>query len=133
MSRIADAPGKTAATPQQELLAWYAKIGRDLPWRKTRDPYRILVSEVMLQQTQVETVKPYYARFLAAYPTVYDLAAAPLDDVPREVGPAAIVGGPVGQEHVHGRGRQRRGPRFRCVAFRRRRFCGTVPAGKSRR
>jgi A/G-specific adenine glycosylase len=57
-------------------LAWYARQGRDLPWRRTRDPYRVLVSEVMLQQTQVERVKAYYRRFLARYPTVAALAAA---------------------------------------------------------
>ncbi len=64
-----------------DLLAWYDRHAADLPWRATRDPYRVWLSEVMLQQTQVETVKPYYARFLAAYPTVQALAAARLDDV----------------------------------------------------
>jgi A/G-specific adenine glycosylase len=63
------------------LLAWYAENGRDLPWRRTRDPYRIWVAEVMLQQTQVTTVIPYYARFLTHFPTVRALAEAPLDDV----------------------------------------------------
>ncbi|MBI5668698.1 MAG: A/G-specific adenine glycosylase [Chloroflexi bacterium] len=66
---------------QTDLLAWYDRHAADLPWRSTRDSYRIWLSEVMLQQTQVETVKPYYARFLAAFPTVQDLAAAPLADV----------------------------------------------------
>ena len=61
---------------QRRLLAWFRRDGRDLPWRRTRDPYRILVSEVMLQQTQVERVRDYYARFLRQYPTVRDLAAA---------------------------------------------------------
>ncbi len=61
---------------QRRLLAWFRRNGRDLPWRRTRDPYRILVSEVMLQQTQVERVLEYYARFLRQYPTVRDLAAA---------------------------------------------------------
>ncbi len=61
---------------QRRLLAWFRRNGRDLPWRRTRDPYRILVSEVMLQQTQVERVRDYYARFLRQYPTVRDLAAA---------------------------------------------------------
>ena len=59
------------------LLGWYDANARDLPWRKTSDPYRIWVSEIMLQQTRVEAVKPYYERFLAAFPTVRDLAAAP--------------------------------------------------------
>ncbi|NDJ62929.1 MAG: A/G-specific adenine glycosylase [Chloroflexi bacterium] len=65
----------------RELLAWYDRSAADLPWRGTRDPYRVWLSEIMLQQTQVETVKPYYADFLTAYPTVGALAAAPLDDV----------------------------------------------------
>jgi A/G-specific adenine glycosylase len=58
------------------LLGWFRRNGRDLPWRRTRDPYRILVSEVMLQQTQVERVRGYYRRFLREYPTIRDLAAA---------------------------------------------------------
>ena len=61
---------------QRRLLAWFGRNGRDLPWRRTRDPYRILVSEIMLQQTQVERVREYYGRFLRQYPTVRDLAAA---------------------------------------------------------
>lgn len=61
---------------QAALLSWFTEKGRDLPWRRTRDPYRILVSEVMLQQTQVERVRQYYRRFLREYPTVQDLAAA---------------------------------------------------------
>jgi len=65
------------------LLAWYRLQPRDLPWRRTRDPYAVWVAEVMLQQTQVDTVIPYYERFLARFPTVEALAAAPLDDVLR--------------------------------------------------
>ncbi|CAA9554226.1 MAG: A/G-specific adenine glycosylase [uncultured Thermomicrobiales bacterium] len=65
------------------LLAWFATNRRDLPWRQTRDPYRILVSEVMLQQTQVDRVVSYYNRFLERFPTVVDLAAAPTADVIR--------------------------------------------------
>lgn len=60
------------------LLAWYGRCGRDLPWRQTRDPYRIWLSEIMLQQTTVAAVIPYYQRFLAAFPDVVALAAAPL-------------------------------------------------------
>ncbi len=69
------------AAIRRALLQWYAATARDLPWRRTRDPYCIWLSEIMLQQTRVETVLPYYARFLAAYPTVADLAAAPVDRV----------------------------------------------------
>ena len=58
------------------LLAWYRKSARDLPWRNTRDPYEVIVSEFMLQQTQVSRVLEYYPRFLKRFPTVYKLAAA---------------------------------------------------------
>lgn len=61
----------------EALLNWYREGHRDLPWRHTRDPYRIWISEIMLQQTRVEAVKPYYARFLEAFPTVEALANAP--------------------------------------------------------
>ena len=61
---------------QVRLLRWFRQHGRDLPWRRTRDPYKILVSEVMLQQTQVERVREYYGRFLREYPTIQDLASA---------------------------------------------------------
>lgn len=66
---------------QSSLLAWYEACRRDLPWRRTRDPYAIWVSEIMLQQTRVETVIPYYERFLARFPTAMALAEAPPDDV----------------------------------------------------
>jgi A/G-specific adenine glycosylase len=65
----------------QRLFTWYRENKRDLPWRRTKDPYAIWLSEIMLQQTRVETVIPYYDRFLAAYPTVQSLAEAPLEDV----------------------------------------------------
>jgi len=58
------------------LRAWFKRSARDLPWRRTRDPYAIWLSEIMLQQTQVETVKPYFQRFLAALPTIATLATA---------------------------------------------------------
>ena len=61
----------------QKLLAWYQQNKRDLPWRHTSDPYRIWISEIMLQQTRVEAVKPYYARFLEACPDVTALASLP--------------------------------------------------------
>ena len=66
---------------RRQLLAWYRRNGRDLPWRRTRDPYRILVSEVMLQQTQVDRVLPKYEEWLGKYPTLAALAAAPERDV----------------------------------------------------
>jgi A/G-specific adenine glycosylase len=66
---------------QQRLLKWYANYGRDLPWRKTSDPYRILVSEVMLQQTQVDRVIPKYHQFLDRYPSFETLASAPVKEV----------------------------------------------------
>src|SRR5258705_5813187 len=63
------------------VVAHYAGAKRDLPWRRTRDPYAIWVSEIMLQQTRVATVIPYWERWMAKFPTVSALAAAPLDDV----------------------------------------------------
>ncbi len=66
---------------QNALLQWYAREQRDLPWRATSDPYAILVSEIMLQQTQVDRVLPKYQYFLSAFPTLADLAAAPTADV----------------------------------------------------
>ncbi len=66
---------------RQRLLTWYRRHGRDLPWRKTDDPYHILVSEIMLQQTQVDRVLPKYAEWLAKYPSLHALAAAPEQDV----------------------------------------------------
>ncbi len=65
------------------ILAWYAAVRRDLPWRRTSDPYRILVSEVMLQQTQVARVVPYYEAWLGRFPDVGALAAAPVAEVLR--------------------------------------------------
>ena len=70
------------STLADRLLPWFATARRDLPWRKEpRDPYRVWVSEVMLQQTRVEVVVPYYRRFLRRFPTLRTLAVAPLDDV----------------------------------------------------
>jgi A/G-specific adenine glycosylase len=66
---------------RRRLLDWYRQNGRDLPWRRTRDPYSILVSEVMLQQTQVDRVLPKYQEWLEKYPTLEALAAAPERDV----------------------------------------------------
>lgn len=75
--REAAAPGGAF----EPLLHWYALEKRDLPWRRTRDPYAILVSEIMLQQTRVEAVIPYYRRFLERFPDAGSLAQAPLDEV----------------------------------------------------
>ena len=66
---------------RRTLLGWYDEAGRDLPWRHTRDPYAVWVSEVMLQQTRVETVIPYYERFLERFPTLHALAEADEDTV----------------------------------------------------
>lgn len=68
-------------TIRRNLLAWYDANRRELPWRDCGDPYRVWLSEMMLQQTQVATVIPYFERFTARWPTVRDLAAASLDDV----------------------------------------------------
>ncbi|HYV45687.1 MAG TPA: A/G-specific adenine glycosylase [Myxococcaceae bacterium] len=69
------------ASLRAALLAWFDRHKRDLPWRRTRDPYAIWVSEVMLQQTQVSRVEGYWTRFLQRFPTARALAEAPLDDV----------------------------------------------------
>jgi len=66
---------------QKKLLSWYNQRSRPLPWRETRDPYKIWVSEVMLQQTQVKTVEAYYERFISRFPSVEDLARAAPDEV----------------------------------------------------
>ncbi len=87
MPRPEDANGGASTQPRKlrrlhdDLLRWYEACRRDLPWRRTRDPYAIWVSEVMLQQTRVDTVVPYYERFLARFPTAEALAEAPEDDV----------------------------------------------------
>jgi A/G-specific adenine glycosylase len=72
---------RLAAELPRRLLAWYATAQRDLPWRRSRTPYRVWLSEVMLQQTRVDTVVPYYRRFLRRFPTLKALAQAPLDEV----------------------------------------------------
>lgn len=72
---------EVVASFRKALLDFFDRAARALPWRSTRDPYRILVSEIMAQQTRVETVVPYYERWLARFPTIDALAAAPQDDV----------------------------------------------------
>jgi A/G-specific adenine glycosylase len=78
-------PKATTAMPAEEiarkLLAWYRRHRRDLPWRENRDPYRVWVSEIMLQQTQVERVKDFFTRFMERFPAVESLARAPERDV----------------------------------------------------
>ena len=66
---------------RKTLLMWYAEYGRELPWRNTDDPYHVLVSEIMLQQTQVERVIPKYHEFLAKYPDINTLANAPTEEI----------------------------------------------------
>jgi A/G-specific adenine glycosylase len=75
------------AAVHEGLISWYRRHGRDLPWRRTRDPYAILVSEIMLQQTQVERVRPKFHEFLEAFPTFASLAAASVADVIRRWAP----------------------------------------------
>ncbi len=72
------------AAIRENLLGWFGMVARDLPWRRTKDPYRIWLSEVMLQQTRVAQAKPYYERFIEKYPDVKALAEAKLDHVLRE-------------------------------------------------
>lgn len=74
-------PARYVHAVEDLLLAWFAEHGRDLPWRSTRDPYAILVSEVMSQQTRVERVVPRWRRWLERWPTVASLAEAPAGDV----------------------------------------------------
>jgi A/G-specific adenine glycosylase len=82
--RVSDETQKVRlARIRDGLLGWFQEHARDLPWRRTRDPYAILVSEVMLQQTQVDRVLPYYTQFLERFPTVEDLANAATSDVIR--------------------------------------------------
>ena len=88
---------------QLRLLNWYREHGRDLPWRKTSDPYHILVSEVMLQQTQVDRVIPKYHEFLERYPSFKDLAGAPVADVKKTWYP---LGYNIRPERLHGIARE---------------------------
>ena len=87
---------------QQRLLKWYGEHGRDLPWRKTSDPYHILISEVMLQQTQVDRVIPKYHEFLDRYPSFEHLAEAPVADVKKTWYPLGYNIRPeqIGRAHV---------------------------------
>ena len=71
------------AALRERLLEWFHKFQRDLPWRRNKDPYRIWLSEIMLQQTRVVAVIPFYERFLEHFPTIAALAAAPETEVLR--------------------------------------------------
>jgi len=75
--------GRELVAFRKQLLTWFQQFQRDLPWRRTKDPYRIWISEIMLQQTRVAAVIPYYERFLARFPEVHTLAAAPQEEVLR--------------------------------------------------
>jgi A/G-specific adenine glycosylase len=76
-------PAKNSSLIRRKLLCWYDRNKRDLPWRRSADPYAIWISETMLQQTQVKTVLPYYEKFLRAFPTVSALDRAPIEKVLR--------------------------------------------------
>ena len=75
--------GRSLARFQNNLLAWFRRHRRELPWRASRDPYRVWVAEIMLQQTRIAAVIPYYERFLSRFPTVEALADAPAPEVLR--------------------------------------------------
>jgi len=75
--------GRELSSFREQLLAWFRQFRRDLPWRRTKDPYHIWISEIMLQQTRVAAVIPYYERFLARFPDVRTLAEAPQAEVLR--------------------------------------------------
>jgi A/G-specific adenine glycosylase len=75
--------GSEIVTFRKQLLGWFRQFQRDLPWRRTKDPYRIWLSEIMLQQTRIAAVIPYYERFLQRFPDVHALAAAPQEEVLR--------------------------------------------------
>jgi A/G-specific adenine glycosylase len=75
--------GRELATFRKQLIGWFRQFQRDLPWRRTKDPYGIWLSEIMLQQTRVAAAIPYYERFLKRFPDVYALAAAPQEEVLR--------------------------------------------------
>src|SRR6266550_2766051 len=75
--------GRKLATFRRQLLGWFRQFQRDLPWRRITDPYRIWLSEIMLQQTRVAAVIPYYERFLQRFPDIHALASAPQEEVLR--------------------------------------------------
>ena len=80
---LAGVDAKKIAALRERLLEWFHKYQRDLPWRRNKDPYRIWLSEIMLQQTRVAAVIPFYERFLEHFPTIAALASAPESEVLR--------------------------------------------------
>ena len=80
-NKLMNWPPEKVAAFQKALLNWYDQHARQLPWREDHDPYHVMVSELMLQQTQVQTVIPYYERFMNQFPTVGALAKAPEAEV----------------------------------------------------
>lgn len=83
-------PPSRVAEFQQALLAWFRRCGRHFPWRETRDPYRILTAEMLLQQTDAKKVLPVYCELLARFPTPGDLASAPSDEVEALIAPIGL-------------------------------------------
>src|SRR5260370_8756821 len=73
--------GRELVAFRKSLLGWFRQFQRDLPWRRTKDPYRVWLSEIMLQQTRVAAALPYYERFLQAFPAVHALAAPPQEEL----------------------------------------------------
>jgi A/G-specific adenine glycosylase len=103
MRAVARAPRPDVATRRRfhrNLLGWYRRHQRELPWRRTGDPYRILVSEIMLQQTQVDRVIPKYHEFLARYPTLQSLAEAETAEVKRAWYPLGYYARPVNLQGI---------------------------------
>ena len=115
---------------QRALFDWYRMNARDLPWRRTRDPYRIMVAEIMLQQTQVDRVIPKYHAFLERFPTLEALADAPASEGDSGLGRAGLQ--PAGVESATGRSDGRRGVRGRDAAGGRRSTRRCRESGRTR-
>ncbi|GIW03923.1 MAG: hypothetical protein KatS3mg059_0543 [Thermomicrobiales bacterium] len=121
-------PGaEVIATVQERIRSWFRIHGRDLPWRRTRDPYHILVAEIMLQQTQVERVLPYYAAFLERFPTIQALAQASPAEVIRLWGGLGYNRRAVNLQRAAQHIVQQHGGRFPCTVDALRRLPGIGP------